>query len=526
MHSLQLTTTNPQPLFTAADVKFMEIKRSLTSDAMSGQDAAAVEGSLREQGFELMRLLFQDHLNWRNCGAVDEPVIGYDGRPRTHVRQGNERDLMTAFGRVEVVRPLFGARNARQLSPHDAALNLPTDLYSFPVRKEVALQVAQTSFDSSIAAVERTSAAHVPKRQAEELVVRATTDFNAFYKYCAFGVAPEATSELLILSVDRKGVVMVPRDLTEETRKRAEASKPKLDTRKGKGEKDNRKRMAIVAAVYTVAPHVRTPEQVVAGLRHVRDATRTRPPKPEHKRVWATLDKSVEEVVRDLFDEADLRDPERTKTCYAMVDGESGLEKHINAEAKLRGRKVTVVLDFIHAVEYLWRASTAFHDEGDAQREKWVLERLTKVLHGNVSDVAAGMAHSATLRKLTEKQRLPVDKAVAYLTKRKDMMPYGELLAAGTPIASGVIEGACRHLICDRLEVSGARWSLQRAEAVMQLRALVANGDFEPYWQYHELSERQRNHDLRYQGGKPPEVKNAKPGRHLRLIQGGKGASL
>lgn len=519
MNSLHPIDNTAQPLFAAADHKFAEIKRNLSSRQMGGMEAAAVEQALRSEGFELMRLLMQDHLNWRGCASVEEPVVGYDNRRRTHVRQCTERGLMTSFGEVDVVRPLFGARSARQLSPHDAALNLPADLYSFPVRKEVALQAAQTSFDNAVAAVERNSAAHVPKRQAEELVVRATADFDAFYRFCSFGVAPEVTSGLLILSMDRKGVAMVPRDLTEETRKRAEASQKKLDTRKGKGEKDNKKRMAIVAAVYTIAPHVRTPEQVVAGLRHVRDANRTRPPKPEYKRVWATLDKSVEEVVTDLFDEADMRDPDKTKSCYAMVDGESGLEKHISAEAKRRGRTVTVVLDFIHAVEYLWKASTAFHGEQDSQREAWVLERLTKVLHGHVSEVAAGMSHSATLRNLTATERLPVDKAVNYLTKRKDMMNYGELLAAGTPIASGVIEGACRHLICDRLETSGARWTLVRADAIMQLRALLSNGDFDAYWQFHEMSERQRNHDLRYAGGKAPEVKNAIPGRHLRVVK-------
>ena len=519
MDILQSIRIDTQPLFAAADEKFNAIKHNLVSAASGGMDAATVEQGLRREGAELMRLLMQDHLNWRGSAEVVAPVVGRDGRERTHVRQCTERNLMTSFGEVQCPRPLFGARNATQLSPHDAALNLPADSFSFVMRKEVALQAAQTSFDTTLATIKRTTAAHVAKRQAEELVVRATVDFGAFYRHCAFGVSPESTSELLILSLDRKGVVMVPRDLTDATRERAEASTKKLDSRKTKGEKDNKKRMAVVAAVYTIAPHLRTPEQVVAGLRHVRDTTRTKPPKPEYKRVWSSLHKTVEEVVEDLFNEADLRDPDKTKACYALVDGESALEQHIAAEATRRGRKVTLVLDFIHAVEYLWKASTAFFGEEDAQRETWVLERLAKVLHGRVSEVAAGMAHSATLRGLSDTARKPVDKAVNYLIKRKHMMPYSELLAAGTPIGSGIIEGACRHLICDRLEKAGARWTLDRAEAVMQLRALVAKGDFEAYWEYHELCERQRNHGLRNAGGKAPEVRNAMSGRHLRVVK-------
>lgn len=519
MDMLQSNAPTSQPLFAASDRMFSEIKRNLVCPASGELDAAAVEQVLRTQGAELMRSLMQEHLNWRSMAQVVEPVVGRDGRERTHVRQCTKRNLMTTFGEVQCARPLFGARQASQLAPHDAALNLPADSFSFVVRKEVALQAAQTSFDTTLATMARTTSAHVAKRQAEELVVRATADFEAFYRQCALGVTPENTSKWLILSLDRKGVVMVPRDLTDATRERAESSTKKLDCRKTKGEKDNKKRMAVVAAVYTVAPHVRTPEQVVAGLRHVRDTTRTKPPKPEFKRVWASLHRTVEEVVEDLFNEADLRDPDHTKTCYALVDGESGLEKHIVAEAARRGRKVTVVLDFIHAIEYVWRASTAFFSEDALQREQWVLQRLTKILHGQVSEVAAGMAHSATLRGLSENERKPVDKAVAYLTKRKHMMNYGELLAAGTPIGSGVIEGACRHLICDRLEKAGARWTLDRAEAVMQLRALVANGDFEAYWEYHEACEQVRNHGLRYAGGKAPEVRNAIPGTHLRAVQ-------
>ena len=516
LHSADIDT---QPLFAAAGQKFLDIKRTLVSAESGGMDAATVEQSLRTEGAELMRLLMQDHLNWRGSAEVMTPVVGRDGRERTHIRQCTARDLMTSFGKVRCPRPLFGGRKASQLSPHDAALNLPADSFSFVVRKEVALQAAQTSFDTTLATIKRTTAAHVAKRQAEDLVVCAAVDFDAFYHQCAFGVSPENTADLLILSLDRKGVVMVPRDLTEQTRARAGSTMKKLDSRNTKGEKDNKKRMALVAAVYTIAPHVRTPEQVVAGLRHVRDPARAKPPKPEHKRVWSTLEKTVEEVTSDLFDEADLRDPDRTKQCYALVDGETGLEKHIAAEAARRGRKVTVVLDFIHAVEYLWKASTAFHPEHSPERENWVLQRLTKVLHGGVSEVAAGIAHSATLRGLTDKERKPVDKAVLYLTKRKFMMPYSDLLSAGTPIGSGVIEGACRHLICDRLERAGARWTLDRAEAVMQLRALVANGDFDVYWQYHEACERQRNHDLRYAGARAPEVRNAKPGKHLRVVK-------
>ncbi len=120
--------------------------------------------------------------------------------------------------------------------------------------------------------------------------------------------------------------------------------------------------------------------------------------------------------------------------------------------------------------------------------------------------MVAGMTRSATLRKMNKKQRKPVDKAARYLLRRTDMMRYDELLAVGTPIATGVIEGACRHLICDRLDITGARWTLARAEAVLRLRAIASCGDFDAYWMFHECAEWRRNHASRYANERPPAV--------------------
>jgi hypothetical protein len=124
--------------------------------------------------------------------------------------------------------------------------------------------------------------------------------------------------------------------------------------------------------------------------------------------------------------------------------------------------KITLVLDFIHALEYLWKAAHVFFDEGTPEIEAWVLEQLERMMEGRIGHVVAGMTRMATVRGLSAKERAPVDKAASYLLKRsrKEMMRYDELLALGAPIATGVIEGACRHLISDRMDPTGARWRL------------------------------------------------------------------
>ena len=172
--------------------------------------------------------------------------------------------------------------------------------------------------------------------------------------------------------------------------------------------------------------------------------------------------------------------------------------------------QLTVVLDLMHVAEYLWSASVAFHEEASPQREQWVGERLHRVLLGKAAQVAAGMRRSATLRDLCAIERQPVDVAARYLLNHKQYMRYHEYLAVGLPIATGVIEGACRHLVCDRMD-KAARWSLKGAEAVLRLRALRSSADFDAYWDYHVAQEYQRNHVDRYADGNVVPIKGHTP---------------
>jgi hypothetical protein len=139
------------------------------------------------------------------------------------------------------------------------------------------------------------------------------------------------------------------------------------------------------------------------------------------------------------------------------------------------------------------------------------------MLEGRTSYVAAGMKRMATVRQLSEEERKPVDTAAAYLLRRArlGMMRYDHLLSIGAPIATGVIEGACRHLINDRMDRTGATWRLPSAEAVLRIRSLLSSGDFDEYWQFHEEAEAHRNHTSKYADGKVPTV--ARPPRRPRL---------
>jgi hydroxypyruvate isomerase len=483
--------------FAMAQDEFAQLIEFLRSRHSRELSHTELEVVLNERGRELLRVMLQAHVASRGPGPAAWPVCGVDEVERTE-RRLHERGLSTLFGEVRVKRLGYGAAGVESLHPLDAELNLPAGEYSLGVRRLAAEQAAQASFEATVQALAQQTGKTMGKRQVEELVQRSAVDFDAFYAQCS-PEAEEASSSILALSADGKGVVMLPRDLREPTRKAAQGRAHKLTKRLSKGEKRNRKRMATVAAVYTVAPYERTPEQVIRSLAPLHEPAPARPP-VEHKRVWASLEKTPEEVLEEAFREGLRRDPGRQKTWVGLVDGNATQLELLEALSRRHKVELTIVLDVMHVSEYLWDASVAFHEEASPQREQWVGERLHNVLRGNAAKVAAGMRRSATLRGLSAEQREPVDASARYLLNHQQYMRYDRYLAAGLPIGTGVIEGACRHLVCDRMD-GAARWSLKGAEAVLRLRALRSSGDFEQYWSFHVAQEYQRNHVAHYANG-------------------------
>jgi hypothetical protein len=513
--------------FAATEEKFEEIVGRMRSDEAMHMNHSALEKLLETEGRELLRRVFENHLALRagqeRTRGREGTVVGEDGQERGEQRV-RERRLMSVFGPVTVPRVGFSAAGNGSLFPLDAELNLPTEMYSHGVRRRSAEEAAKGSFDESVLALGATTGATVPKRQFEEQVKLAATDFEAFYAMReaqavstvmapnkGYSVLPHLlgvaeSGAVLVITTDAKGVVMRTADLREATRKAAEGRQHKLKRRMSKGEKRNAKRMAQVAAVYTIGRFCRTPEDIVRELAPVREAVQKRP-RPEHKRVWASVAEEPEVVIRQAFEEAHARDPEHRKTWVALSDGNETQLRLLEELAREYGVPLTIVLDVIHVLEYLWKAAYVFHDEGTPEAEAWVGTRLLQVLRGKSSDVAAGIRRSATLRELRAADRKPADKCANYLLKYGLRLHYDSYLAKGLPIATGVIEGACRYLVKDRMDITGARWGLSGAEAVLRLRSLRASGDFNEYWTFHEKQEWERNHAARYADGYIPPLR-------------------
>jgi hypothetical protein len=472
-----------------------------------------LEARLQVDAREQYRLLLQGHLDER---AAREPrrsrVTGSDEVPRRRVENGHSRGLVSVFGSVTVTRKAYRAapaapagpagaqaggagKTAGNLYPADAVLNLPVGKHSAGLTRLAATEAVRGSFEDAQEAIERVTGVRVGKRQVEELAAVAAVDVDAFYAARRPAPCPD---RVLMLQADGKGITMRPDGLRPATAAQAAKTQAKLATRLSPGEKHGRKRMAEVVAVCDVEPAPRTTADIIPPPRQPRPAQQETPV-TSGKWLTASVTDDIPTVITAMFEEAERRDRTHQRRWIALVDGNRTQIDAINDQATTRGVTVTILVDFVHVLEYLWKAAWTFFYTGDPDAETWVADHARTILAGRAIDAAATITYQADEGGYHDTERTGADAAVAYLTNKAPYLDYATALTNGWPIATGVIEGACRHLVKDRMDITGARWSLPGAEAILKLRALVTNGHFEEYWTWHQHQQLTRNHLTRYQ---------------------------
>ena len=493
-----MTTYTPEQVeaaFAGSQADFTQTITELANNT-DGLTHSQIEAYLHTASLKVFRQVFQDKLDLQ---AEHEPrleqVIDHAEVARTVVEPDHDRLLSTIFGTVVVGRLAYRARGQANLHPADAALNLPLERHSHGLRRLAAQHATRGSFAQATGTIREITGVEVGKRQVEELTVRAAADVETFYSQHRPGPALPTTT--LVMTFDAKGVLMRPQALRPATA--ATATSRKLATRLSPGEKRCRKRMAEVAGVYDATPVPRTPADV---LPRCSGGHTPRPcPRAEGKWLTASITDEAAAVITAGFDETERRDPDHRRDRVALVDGNSHQIDRIHAEAHERHITVTILIDVIHVIEYVWKAAWCFYPDDAGQAEAWVHTQLAKILEGKAGTVAGAIRRKATYHGLDPGRRAAVDACATYLLNKRPYLDYPTALARGWPIATGVIEGACRHLVKDRMDLTGARWGLESAEAVLRLRAVIANGDFEAYWAFHLLQEQRRIHNAQYKDG-------------------------
>lgn len=450
---------------------------------LSGFEHGAKE-RLREVGRCLVQSFFDDLF------ATEIARAGELGRVRERLVEGS-------FGETYLRRHVaLASPGQKAIFPLDQHLNLPPERYALSVREQVARAIAHQPVQAVVEALAHDGIA-VPRRQAEQLSVRAAQDVEAFYalpQHRGPSNDTDAATLVLVGSHDATGVLVRPEALREATQKKAAAAgpKPKGDPTATASPQRHSHRMAAVSAVWDQEPAVRTADDLLAE--GDAKATVTRLPRPLNKQVAASLEQGTTASVRRLMAQMHQRDPSGQRPKVMLVDGEDKQLAAIKREATKLGVSVQVVLDLLHVMHYVWAAAKGLYPKTPGNASAWVEGVMRRLLTKTPTEVLAYLQQEYEARKPTPRRRKALRKCLTYLRERRDYLHYAEYLARGWPIASGVIEGTCRSLVKDRLGVTGARWGLAGAEAVLRLRAVDRSGDWEGYWAFHEAQEARRHH--------------------------------
>jgi hypothetical protein len=447
-------------------------------------------------------------------GDLGELVTTKDGAVLYRSENPVQRPLRTIFGEHSFQSFVYsrGSNRKIELRPIDARLNLPEHKASYLLQEFTQLFCVEKAFG-------------VGARQFEtvfeqKLSVDVLENINRAMgeqadRYLDQLPTPPKKEEgaILVTTADGKGVPLVKEDAQKV---------PAFD----KKERPGNRRMATLGCVYTVDPYVRTPEQIVAAL--FRDNT---VPQPKEERPDACF-----KHYRAYFAEAGHPGEATVPSAYPawswiakevqarhqpgqpivrLMDGQPSLREaseiclsELIADLREAEKPFPLVdiLDILHVSGYVWKVAKAFHSHKE-QQEAFVEERLLRILHGDVAGVITGMRRMATQRALKGEALKAVTTACNYFETNRARMRYDEYLKAGYPIASGVIEGACRHLIKDRMEQGGMRWTLDGATAMLNVRSILASTEMERFNQWRQTEEAKRLHPHRELIANPVELK-------------------
>jgi len=488
---------NSKTMIRTARQEFDQLLDLLHSRAGSRSTAYQVERELFTRLLALGQLLLK--VFFALCAQrsarqdAQQSVACEDGKD-LRLHSYKPRRYVSVFGEIQIERPYFWAKDRGGQVPMDEALSLPDDVYSDLLREQVDLLSAQMAYGEASAVIERLLGLSLSTSALSRLVERDGKEVQAFY---AEKPAPKPSSEaeVLVMQADGKGVPMrpVPEGSGSNEGSGSTSRGDPSPVRLGKGQKRTKKKEAVVTSLYTTGRRVRSAKEVLDSFFSPPEASSRADPQnegpreaPQNKKVWATLEGKAVAFER-LADQVRRRDGLRTDRV-ALSDGCKALQDRFREQFP----RFELILDFVHVSEYLWKAANVLFEETGEARLDWVIERSRELLTSRHEEVLARLRQASTCSG--EACARDVCARVArYFERNAERMDYARYLARGWPIATGVIEGACRHLVKDRCETSGMRWSAHGAEQVLGLRAVWTNGDWDTY---HQRRREQRHRRL------------------------------
>jgi hypothetical protein len=450
--------------------------------AIAGQTLYDVERGVFDRLLKMGRTVVDRFVVMQGDGDLGEIASADDGRPIYRSVEPISRQLRTIFGqhqfRAYVYRERAHPNTAIVFRPIDARMSLSPSSYSPLLEEFTQLFCIEHAFDPAAEAFQRIFRQKLSVDTLERVNQRMGEEAAEFL--VNLDIPPVAEEgELLVLTSDAKGVPLVKADAL------------RLACFEERPQRPGNRRMATLASVYSVDRFVRTGEHILAALfRDGREESTPDEPRPEpcHKRIIARFPRLLDDIDATTPVSGSLlalswagdqveqrRQPKQTLIC--LMDGQSSLwETARLCTETVPADKRIEILDIVHVSSYVWKAAKALHN-GRADQEAFTRERLRRILEGDVKGVIMGLRQMAT-RHLGEAGQKEIETVCGYFTTHADRMHYDRYLAAGCPIATGVIEGACRHLVKDRMERSGMRWTQSGAQAMLDVRSVHQSA----YW--------------------------------------------
>jgi hypothetical protein len=423
------------------------------------------------------------------CGSGDlgESLTLPDGEQLQRLDDLHARRYVSIFGAFRLERAAYGSREGQALPfvPLGNHLQRPPGAFSYLLQDwDQALAVAQ-AFTQVSQTAERMLKLRQSVDSLEGMNRHMARDVGAFRD--AQGSPPTAEEgAIVVVTANCKGIVL-----------RGQGTPAVCGGQRPAGQRARQKRMATVGAVYTGDPYVRTPEGVVAAL--FRDPGHEPGPRPEpaHKRVRASLPReglqppsSIEVVFDWLWGEFAQRNPRPGRPTVCLCDGQVALWQAC-AESVTDPERVEV-LGLLHVTPRLWQAARLLYGDKGPEVVPFVRQRVTQVLQGKVEPMIRALRRLAVARGLKGAKKRALVRNCGYMHKNRQRMRYNEYLRAGYPVASGVIEGACRHLGKDRMERAGMHWTAEGTEAMLDLRSVWIAGQWEAFQKHRMERDRER----------------------------------
>jgi hypothetical protein len=472
-----------------AQEQFEQIQDFIGQAVQDGRRIDSVERDLMGYLLALGYSLLSSYVAQQGDGDVGPGVTTPDGDTARRLPERHDRRYVSIFGELTISRVVYGTREGQKIErvPLDERLGLPEGDFSYVLEDWGQRLCLQESFAEAGQSLEMLLGLRLGTRALEQMN-RVVASFAPSFQ-ASLGPPPACDEgPLMVVTADGKGVPMRRPEAAEE-------GGPKPHHRRGKGEKANKKRMACVGAVYSIEPFVCKAEDIIDEV--LRDKKAKERPRPQHKHVWAELTREVEGeppvtakegLFCHLTGELTARNLGHDRPVICLMDGERALW---DAQAVYFPEAVGV-LDLFHVLERLWAVAHCFHKEGSDEAKGFVEQRLRDLLQGRVGYVISGLRRRLKAEKLSGQRRKVVRSALEYLGNNKAHMRYDEYLAAGYPIGSGVTEGACRHLVKDRMEQTGMRWTMEGAQAMLHVRALYLNDQWEEFLEHRVVQEQTR----------------------------------